>query len=401
MNPKLVGVSPLARTIPIDLSPGLVNRFWAKVERGGLDDCWRWKGAKQSAGYGVMSAEGKGNGSYYAHRVAYTIEHGPIPAGMAVCHRCDNPPCCNTAHHFLGTLQENAQDMASKGRGAKGASPPIMRGEANPRALLTEEAVRAIRILGRNGFSSSRLGALFTIDDSQIRRILRGENWPNRNLEGTPPMQTRRDALKQGGRIIATAAVLPLIPSIAHAKEDAELFALYDEYRLLEKQYEAAMAKASKAAFAVRDAFRDPPTLTSLQDQITTELAPQWEAVIDSRDEVLRLKSRRLAKAIGDIYKSAKEQWHADLAEAEKQAGVPPLKKKQDTACTAWSDALQRFMDTRAKTPAGMILKFHIAWCDKQRQHWEAHHFHGGVEFWDDAMASVLMDLERLAGRAI
>lgn len=64
--------------------------------------------------YGVFLVNGR---SINAHRFAYQIAHGPVPDDMFVCHRCDNPPCVNPAHLFLGTHVDNMQDMISKGRG--------------------------------------------------------------------------------------------------------------------------------------------------------------------------------------------------------------------------------------------------------------------------------------------
>ncbi len=203
---------------------------------------------------------------------------------------------------------------------------------------------------------------------------------------------SRRDALAHGGRAVAAAAVLSTLPSIAHAEDDAGLCALYDEYRRLEKQYMAAEGKATHASVAVRKAFRAEPTLKTHWKAINTPGSPERVALIQAPG--------RLAEAIDNVESAAKERWGADLAEAEKQAGVPALKKKQDAACNAWSTALDLFIATRAHTAPGMILKFRIAWCERQEREWQATHSHRDVEFWDDAMASVLIDLERLAGMA-
>lgn len=76
-------------------------------------DCWIWTLAKDKDGYGVAH---KGRGNFRAHRISYETFIGPIPEGFSVCHHCDNPPCCNPAHLFLGTNQDNMDDMVAKGR---------------------------------------------------------------------------------------------------------------------------------------------------------------------------------------------------------------------------------------------------------------------------------------------
>ena len=81
-----------------------MKRFWDKVNKAGPDDCWEWQASLGSKGYGQISIDRKILG---AHRVAYTLEHGPISEGLQVAHTCHNKLCCNPAHLEAQTSQEN------------------------------------------------------------------------------------------------------------------------------------------------------------------------------------------------------------------------------------------------------------------------------------------------------
>src|SRR3990172_4237019 len=93
-----------------------INSFWAKVNKS--DGCWTWTASKRKFGYGAFvwaDSEGRiiqGR----AHRFSYELHHGPIPLGICVLHKCDNPACVRPSHLFLGTRADNNFDMLSKGR---------------------------------------------------------------------------------------------------------------------------------------------------------------------------------------------------------------------------------------------------------------------------------------------
>lgn len=89
--------------------------FWEKVDKSvGSDGCWPWTAYRDRNGYGMFNAVA-GESPVYAHRFALELAIGPIPAGRFACHHCDNPPCCNQAHLFVGTNADNMRDFAEKG----------------------------------------------------------------------------------------------------------------------------------------------------------------------------------------------------------------------------------------------------------------------------------------------
>lgn len=164
------GCSPKCSRILRD--PPFAQRFWAKVMKGGPAECWPWVGAKKSSGYGNFA----GIGTSIASRVSWELTKGPIPSGLFVCHHCDNPPCCNPTHLFVGTQRENISDMFKKGRQATYTGNP---GESNPAAKLNGELVAEIRRRLASGSTHAALAGEFLVSKNTIRNIDRGVSWKN------------------------------------------------------------------------------------------------------------------------------------------------------------------------------------------------------------------------------
>lgn len=159
------------------LTPEELERFWSKVDKSG--DCWLWQAAKTEKGYGVFSLRGR---TYKAHRVAYELLVGPIPAGLCLCHNCpggDEPACCDPSHMFLGTKRENNADMVAKGRhvpgGTYGGAYPL--GEAHHNAVLTETDVREMRSRSLGGDSFSIIARDFGVGLTTAYKAIKGITW--------------------------------------------------------------------------------------------------------------------------------------------------------------------------------------------------------------------------------
>ena len=145
---------------------GEMNPAWLanRVMRQG-DGCWLWTKYRNEGGYGRARVAG---GTHLAHRIAWMIFRGAIPAGMIVCHKCDNPPCCNPDHLFLGTHADNSADKRAKGRDRHPA------GEKHPQSKLTEREVIAIRASAK---SLKALALEYGMSKSMMHNIRTGANW--------------------------------------------------------------------------------------------------------------------------------------------------------------------------------------------------------------------------------
>lgn len=146
--------------------------FKQRVKECGPDECWPWpRGCGREGhadGYGTLMVHRK---PHPAHRVAWEVYVGPIPRGLCVLHRCDNPCCVNPHHLFLGTNVDNIADKVSKGRHR---SP---RGEHHGNAKLNAVSVTLMRHKFAEGATVLRLSCEFRVSEATVRDIVKGRTW--------------------------------------------------------------------------------------------------------------------------------------------------------------------------------------------------------------------------------
>ena len=148
------------------------RRFWNGVRIRKANQCWIWNRAVDDHGYGRTSDHLAKNKK--ASRKAWELKNGPIPKGMCVLHRCDNPPCCNPRHLFLGTKADNTRDMVMKGRAGGGSLPGIK----NPCSKLTESQVLEIRKNFVPGYgNTAKLARKYGVSGTAIYQVVRKIKW--------------------------------------------------------------------------------------------------------------------------------------------------------------------------------------------------------------------------------
>jgi len=199
-------------------------QFNAKVDRsGGPDACWPWTGRFQY-GYGIMSIRSRPR---RAHRIAFALAHDGIlkvsrGGGHAICHHCDNPPCCNPKHLFEGEQSDNAKDMWNKRRGHV---PTPLFGESHPGAVLTKEIVIAMRRARKNGALFKSIYRDFDVEQSAAYDAITGITWPNLDEE-TPVTKKRKSPKKLTAAIVHEIRTSELSAPELAAKHGVEVTAV-------------------------------------------------------------------------------------------------------------------------------------------------------------------------------
>lgn len=166
----------IARTKKAANAGSVDKRFWSKVDIRGADECWPWlaafRGAEEKQRYGAFWLDGR---HQPANRVALELSGVVVPDEMCACHRCDFPPCCNPAHLFVGSGQENTADKVAKDRQVMGARVHTSK--------LTAEDVLAIRSHRPEGARRLQAGisqllvAKYGISATHISDILAKRTW--------------------------------------------------------------------------------------------------------------------------------------------------------------------------------------------------------------------------------
>lgn len=131
--------------------------------------CWLWEGAASGPGYGTIWFDGR---TYATHRLSWEVHRGPIPEGLFVLHHCDTPACVNPDHLFVGTQQDNFDDMRSKGRWWRPS------GENHHAALITNETAAAIRArYAEGGITQFDVGEEFGVTQGLVNRIVKRRSY--------------------------------------------------------------------------------------------------------------------------------------------------------------------------------------------------------------------------------
>lgn len=144
--------------------------LWSRVDTsGGPNCCWPWTKYRDRDGYGRFRFQGKVR---QATRVVFYLEHGRWPTGF-MCHRCDNPPCCNPRHLYDGSRSDNAHDFYE--RGTRTWIPP--RGSAHWSSKLSASKAMDIRRRRQQGVSRASLCVEFGVSRATIARVINGQAW--------------------------------------------------------------------------------------------------------------------------------------------------------------------------------------------------------------------------------
>lgn len=149
----------------------------ARTKVGNREECWLWQGIKNGKGYGRLWLTVNDKGRYFAaHRLMYALIYNTDPGDLLVCHGCDNPSCINPDHLFLGTARDNNLDAFKKGRN-KTVGAHAKKGSNNHNSRYTEDIVKEIRRLHKQGWTEQQLLKKFGGSRGGLYAIVNNLNW--------------------------------------------------------------------------------------------------------------------------------------------------------------------------------------------------------------------------------
>jgi hypothetical protein len=170
-NRKKVRPDRHAVTRRLRAEESLEDRFWSKVDKRGPDDCWEWQASRYEKGYGFFRRRahqaGRKGDCIQSHRMTWELVHGPIPDGKQILHRCDNPPCCNPAHLFLGSHDANMKDMVSKGRSHA----------QRPKKLVKAQVIEIRRAYLAGEATQQKLADKFGVTQRRVSQLIVNPDW--------------------------------------------------------------------------------------------------------------------------------------------------------------------------------------------------------------------------------
>lgn len=143
------------------------KRFWTKVNKQKLHECWIWIGIQNKNSYGYLCINRR---KFLAHRFSWIINNGNIPDKLCVLHKCDNPSCVNPNHLFLGTQAENIADMVKKNRQC------VLKGENHSRCKLKIKDIEKIKSL-TNKLTKKEIAKIFNITRQYVGQIQQNKTW--------------------------------------------------------------------------------------------------------------------------------------------------------------------------------------------------------------------------------